>query len=369
MDMLGTDPVAPTPHASPQAFFTPDDWEAFPTANLSVPVVFVIVDPVPVNPVHVDPVPLPTSTVPFNLDEKNEESFAMPPPVEPTAEELLRELWRLLKLTLLCMSLDFNDFIRRNPFLRSEKTDCRLRQLFWAIPRQHRSRSRDRSVPCSPIQSRFPVRTRAVSSSPALPSAAAPTPAPAVAPPPSASHTPSTSSANQSGRPFLVERLRPGTERRKDLQRILELEKQVEDLILEIAELRKLELSPTQPVLVMGSASTPPPPTQPVLVMGSASNPPPPTQPVLVVGSASTLPPPAQPVLVMGSASILPPTAVLAPPFQPSSSRYPAPPPPPQLLSFRQPHPRTLGQAGPRPNQFSMDAFVKKYPQTGKKLA
>ena len=77
--MLGTGPVAPTPPASPQAFFTPDLWEAFPTANLSVPVVLVpvdlvptnpvLVDPVPVDPVHVDLVPLPNSTVPFHLDE------------------------------------------------------------------------------------------------------------------------------------------------------------------------------------------------------------------------------------------------------------------------------------------------------------
>ena len=364
METVGTHP----PSASPLVVLTPDLWDEFPTANLSVPVLPAAVVSIPV--VSVPSVPPATPTFPPPLEEGNKEPLEMPPPPEePTAEDQLRELWRLLKLAILCTMLSFEDFVRRNPYLPIGKPDCGL------ISPPDRSHSRARSVPARRIRFalrvrfRFPVRKRAVSSSPALPSVPAPVLAPAVASP-----TPSTSSPDQTGRPSFVERVRIGTERRKD-QRILELEKQVETLNLEIAELRKLRPSPAQLVLVTGSVPPPPPPptvAQPLLVRGSVSTPPL-AQPVLVTGSVPPPPAPpatvAQPLQVRGSASTLSPSAV---PFQPYSARHPAPPvssrppppplPRPQPSSFRQQHP------GPRPDQFSLDDFMRKYPQTGKKL-
>ncbi|MCJ1427365.1 hypothetical protein MMC29_005268, partial [Sticta canariensis] len=387
------------------AFLTPEFWEAVPTADPSAPV----------------SVPPPTTAFSFSFDEEEEPGFEIPPAEEPTAEELLWELWWLLKQPLLCLTLSIEDFMKENPYLRSEKISCRLRRLKWPIPTPTQSHSRGRSVSCYSVRPRFAVRTRAISGSPALPSAPGPAPAPVAAPsspipppfsppsPPSAffspaplallppasppplalppaslppstlsgspapltptSPAPSASSTDQSCRPSIIERVRWQTERRESRQRIHELEQKVKELYSQLEVMGRhapLLSSPQPPQL---------PPVQPVLVTGSASGSPQPTQPVLVTGSTSTL--------------SLPRTAVLAAPFEPlqSSFWYAASPPPPQPLSFRYPSspsqssfwyaaspppPQPLSFRYPSsplcPDQLSFAEFLERYPLTGRRL-
>lgn len=157
IDTLSTPPFVP---ASPKANFTPTFWEVIPTADVC------IVDLLS---------PPPALTFPFCVDaEDDQQSFSVPSHKEPTAKELLWELWQMLKQALLCFTVNMNDFVRRNPYIQTKKSYCRLRRVYEPVSRHSRSRLWDRSLPSSPVQLQFTVRRRAVSCSPALPSVPAP---------------------------------------------------------------------------------------------------------------------------------------------------------------------------------------------------
>lgn len=100
-DTLST-PPPPTPPASPKAFFTPEFWEAIPTANFAASEVSS---------------PPPTQTFCFSNGQDDEEPVEEPRQEESTAEDPLQKLWELLKQVLQRLTIDVNDHLRRHPYL------------------------------------------------------------------------------------------------------------------------------------------------------------------------------------------------------------------------------------------------------------
>lgn len=359
MDTLGTRPVAPTPAATPKAFFASDFWEVFPMANLSAFDIKALLalefsGATPTANLSASEVILsaPASTSSFVPEEEKVGGQAfLEPPEEPRVEELLRELWWLIKQAVLCLTLNISDFLRGHCYLRAQKIRFRLPLPDWKIPPSSRSRSRSRRRSQFAVPS-VPALVAAVpppSPTPSSPtSLLSPPPSPLVSPPlallPASSSSPPTSpqarsrssSANQSCRPQCVDRLRWNTERREQQKRIHELEDEVDKLASQLKEMRR-----------------PPPPfprVQPVSITGTVLPPPPPPRF-----------PPGQPSLNAASAPFFPSGSGYRP--QGSNFGYPPPGPFPQQ---RPKFPPGYGQPL-RPDQLSPDDFWKKYPLTGTK--
>lgn len=366
MDTLGTRPVTPTPVASPKAFFPLEFWEAIPTANLSASEV-------------VAPPPMPTSS--FVLEEEvGGQAFAEPPPEqpeEPTVEELLQELWWLVKMSLLCLTLDVNDFIREHWPLGPPKVSCsRLHRVNSpAEKKQAKAANPEAGKPVE--QERRGRKERMVVGMEGKLPHDAPSwgieldehgngpieyghqnegdGPPAISPSASASELPS-SSGDQS-RLESVQRARWYTKRREQQKRIFELEDQVDGLK---ARIEKMESDQSAPVPTATTAYPPPPSSPSAQLSLSASSalpssPPPPPPP----------PPSRHPKgrtrLNAGSGSFYP----RAPGHGPNSFGSP---PPSLPLQQQRPNlgPHVYGQS-PRPHQLSPEEFRKKYPQTGSK--
>ncbi|MCJ1264873.1 hypothetical protein MMC22_004748 [Lobaria immixta] len=386
MDTLGTRPVAPTPVASPKAFFPLEFWEAIPTANLSASEV-------------VAPPPMPTSS--FVLEEEvGGQAFAEPPPEqpeEPTVEELLRELWWLVKMSLLCLTLDVNDFIREHWPLALPKVSCsRLRWVNSPAEKEQAKAANPEAGQPVEQERRGRKERMVVGMEGELPSDA---PSwgieldehdngpieyghqnegdglPAFSPSASASELPS-SSGDQS-RLESVLRARWYTKRREQQKRIFELEDEVDALK---ARIEKMESDQSAPVPAATTAHPPPPssPSAQLSLSASSALPSPPPPPSSLSAQLS-----------LSASSALPssPPPPPPPPRHPhvrlglnagSGSFYPRPPghgpksvgspPPPLPLQQQRPNlgPHGYGQS-PRPHQLSPEEFRKKYPQTGSK--
>ncbi|MCJ1262401.1 hypothetical protein MMC22_002271 [Lobaria immixta] len=395
MDTLGTRPVAPTPAAAPKAFPASDFWEAFPTANLSA---FDIKALLALDFSGATPTanlsaseaallaPAPTSSF---VPEEEVGGQAFPePPEEPTVEELLRELWWLIKQAVLCLTLNINDFLREHGYLGTQKTSCCFPIPDWEIPPLSRSRSRSRgrftwsqfAVPFAPA----PAVAAPPSPTPSSPTPSSPTSPPSLPPSPLVSPSPlallpassssppaspqarsRSSSANQSCRPELVDRLRWNTARREQEKRIHELEDQVDKLASQLEEMRRPP--PPSPPPPSPPPPSPPPPSPP---LPSPPPPPPPlprVQPVLVTGTALP-PPPPPPRFLPGQSKLSASSAPFFPSgsgYRPQGSNFGYPP----LGPFPQQRPNfPPGYGQPlRPDQLSPDDFRKKYPLTGTK--
>lgn len=93
--------------ALPKAFPVPHFWEEIPLANLSALDV-----PVPPSPPQ-----MLMRTGSLFLEAEDGEPMVEPQGEESTAEELLREIWWLLRQIILHLTTNIHQFIRKNPYL------------------------------------------------------------------------------------------------------------------------------------------------------------------------------------------------------------------------------------------------------------